>query len=224
MKEFTLSELTQYDGKEGRPAYIAYKKRVYDVSQNNFWKEGGHFGVHRAGVDLTQGLANAPHGEDVIEKLSLVGELADIRPAGRPLIEKIMGIHPHPITAHFTVAYGVLVPILSILFFLTGKWSFESLSYTLLLLAFFSSPFTAISGYISWRIKFEKRLTKVFVTKIRFTILFIVVLGICCFWRAIDPDILIDRSFLSYIFLALEMSLLPIIVILGHTGGKLVHS
>jgi len=34
---------------------------VYDVSHSKFWKEGGHYGLLRAGVDLTQSLANAPH-------------------------------------------------------------------------------------------------------------------------------------------------------------------
>ncbi len=224
MKEFTLSELKQYDGKEGRPAYIAYKKRVYDVSENRRWKEGGHFGIHSAGEDLTQSLANAPHGEDVIEKLSLVGELTDARPAGLPLVEKIIRIHPHPITAHFSVAYGFVVPLLSLMFLITQKVSFETVSYYLLVLGFLSSPFTAASGYFSWRIRFEKRLTQVFVTKIRFTIIFIVIIGVCSVWRTVDPSILIDKSFLSYVFLMLEVSLMPIIMVLGHTGGKLVHS
>lgn len=32
MKKFTREELAQYDGKNGNPAYVAYKGKVYDVS------------------------------------------------------------------------------------------------------------------------------------------------------------------------------------------------
>jgi len=34
MKEFSLSELSKYNGKENMPAYIAYKGKVYDVSNS----------------------------------------------------------------------------------------------------------------------------------------------------------------------------------------------
>lgn len=48
---FTLSELAQYDGKNGRDAYIAYEGVVYDVSA--YFIQGEHHqGVH-AGEDLT---------------------------------------------------------------------------------------------------------------------------------------------------------------------------
>jgi len=34
MKEFSLSELSKYNGKENMPVYIAYKGKVYDVSNS----------------------------------------------------------------------------------------------------------------------------------------------------------------------------------------------
>jgi len=33
-KKFTLNELKQYDGRDGRSAYIAYKGKVYDVTES----------------------------------------------------------------------------------------------------------------------------------------------------------------------------------------------
>ena len=53
-KKFTLEELKQYDGKDGRPAYIAYKGKVYDVTDDYLWTEGDHQGEHAAGRDLTE--------------------------------------------------------------------------------------------------------------------------------------------------------------------------
>lgn len=61
MKEFTLDELAQADGKDGRPAYVAYQGTVYDVSESYMWEGGDHMGSHVAGVDLTAEHDEAPH-------------------------------------------------------------------------------------------------------------------------------------------------------------------
>lgn len=74
-KKFTLEELKKYDGKDGKPAYIAYKGRVYDVSDNFLWIDGDHQGEHEAGKDLTEEMAHAPHGEETLENVKLVGVL-----------------------------------------------------------------------------------------------------------------------------------------------------
>lgn len=75
-KKFTLEELKQYDGKEGRPAYIAYKGKVYDVSDNYLWVDGDHQGEHVAGRDLTEQMSSAPHGEDNLDRVKQIGVLA----------------------------------------------------------------------------------------------------------------------------------------------------
>ena len=61
MKEFTVEELAEYDGRDGRPAYVAYDGVVYDVSESAMWVEGDHEGLHVAGKDLTQEHDEAPH-------------------------------------------------------------------------------------------------------------------------------------------------------------------
>jgi predicted heme/steroid binding protein len=75
-RKFTLEELKKYDGKEGRPAYIAYKGKVYDVTENYLWIDGDHQGEHVAGKDLTEDMTNAPHGEENLERAKLIGTLA----------------------------------------------------------------------------------------------------------------------------------------------------
>lgn len=74
MKMFTLEELKQFDGKDGKPAYVAYNGKVYDVSQSGLWDSGSHF-EHLAGMDLTNVFKDAPHGEEVLERVQIVGEL-----------------------------------------------------------------------------------------------------------------------------------------------------
>lgn len=75
LKKSSLEELKQYDGREGRPAYIAYNGKVYDVSESFLWMEGDHQGQHVAGKDLTDDMKLAPHGEEMFERVKLVGVL-----------------------------------------------------------------------------------------------------------------------------------------------------
>jgi pyruvate ferredoxin oxidoreductase beta subunit len=72
---FSLTELAAFEGREGRPAYIAYKGKVYDVSGSSLWGGGNHMGQHLAGRDLTDYLKEAPHGEEVLLPFPVVGEL-----------------------------------------------------------------------------------------------------------------------------------------------------
>ncbi len=69
----TLEQLAHFDGKDGRPAYIAYKGLIYNVSQGRLWKNGLHVMKHLAGHDLTEVLKGAPHGEDKILAMPQVG-------------------------------------------------------------------------------------------------------------------------------------------------------
>ena len=75
MKKITKQELQQSDGKNGKPAYFAYKGKVYEVTESSFWFDGDHMGMHEAGKDLTEELEMAPHREENFQKIKLVGSL-----------------------------------------------------------------------------------------------------------------------------------------------------
>ncbi|MBC2396976.1 steroid-binding protein [Clostridium tetanomorphum] len=71
-KEFTLEELSKYDGAVGNPAYVAINGVVYDVSYEAAWGGGSHFGL-LAGNDLTAQF-NGCHGNiDILKNLLKVG-------------------------------------------------------------------------------------------------------------------------------------------------------
>ncbi len=80
-REYTIEELSRFDGTEKKPAYIAYNGKIYDVSSSKLWIEGNHVRKHLAGNDLTEALRTAPHGDEKILKMPMVGELL---PAGIP--------------------------------------------------------------------------------------------------------------------------------------------
>lgn len=75
MKEFTKKEVALYNGVNGKPAYVAYKGKVYDVSASFLWKDGNHEVLHNAGVDLTLAMEQAPHSEQVLGRFPVVGIL-----------------------------------------------------------------------------------------------------------------------------------------------------
>ncbi len=112
-KEFTLEELHNYDGKEQRPAYVAYKGKVYDVTSSRLWKDGSHARKHLAGHDLTDAIKLAPHSEEQILKMPEVGRLVESYSVEKPL----------PVRVFYIFAYMNLVLVFLITFIIAlWRW------------------------------------------------------------------------------------------------------
>ena len=74
---FTVAELSEFDGSNGKPAYVAVNGTVYDVSDKAAWAGGAHFAGLRAGNDLSGQFASCHRGmEAMLEQLPVVGSLA----------------------------------------------------------------------------------------------------------------------------------------------------
>lgn len=70
--EFTPDELSNFNGTNGKPAYVAVNGVVYDVSNEATWGGASHFGL-MAGKDLTAEF-NGCHGMiSVLSNLPKVG-------------------------------------------------------------------------------------------------------------------------------------------------------
>jgi predicted heme/steroid binding protein/uncharacterized membrane protein len=105
--DITLEGLRHFDGISGKPAYVAYDGKIYDVGGSAKWKDGRHFGKHTAGMDLTEAMGGAPHGAEVLENVRYVGEVSQQR-----------GIASRSTPAHkvfIVMAYANLVIIFLIL-------------------------------------------------------------------------------------------------------------
>ncbi|MGE5390269.1 MAG: cytochrome b5 domain-containing protein [Deltaproteobacteria bacterium] len=74
VKTFTRAELSQYNGQNGKPAYVAVNGKVYNVTGSKAWRNGQHRS-YKAGRDLTADMKNAPHGMSVLRGLPVVGGL-----------------------------------------------------------------------------------------------------------------------------------------------------
>ena len=73
LNEITPEELSQYDGKDGRPAYVAVDGVVYNVTGYPVWENGTHFDLV-AGIDATE-IFKMCHDRTILEKLETVGRL-----------------------------------------------------------------------------------------------------------------------------------------------------
>ncbi len=73
----TSEQLSEYDGQDGRAAYIAVDGVIYDVSDVSFWANGSHNGFS-AGADLTEQIKTiSPHGVSKLSGLPVVGRLEE---------------------------------------------------------------------------------------------------------------------------------------------------
>ncbi len=73
MRIFSKEELVGYNGKNDQDIYICYRVKVYDVTRSFLWKNGEHQVLHKAGMDLTKDLKDAPHGAEFIYRFPIVG-------------------------------------------------------------------------------------------------------------------------------------------------------
>jgi len=74
-RTFTIEELANYDGKNGKPAYVAVKSIVYDVTNNRAWAAATHFAL-TAGKDYTKEFATCHAGQQsILTTLPVVGRL-----------------------------------------------------------------------------------------------------------------------------------------------------
>ncbi len=79
-RSFVQDELEKFDGKEGRAFYIAFKGKIYDLSNSKLWIQGTHMGIHTKNENLAETIKTAPHGEEMLERFAVLGTLAEQLP------------------------------------------------------------------------------------------------------------------------------------------------
>ena len=71
---YTRSELALRNGQDRPEIWIAWEGKIFDVTGSRLWKNGKHY-EHWAGQDLTEELADSPHGRRVFEGREPIGVL-----------------------------------------------------------------------------------------------------------------------------------------------------
>jgi len=72
---YTRTQLALRNGQDREEIWVAYKGKIYDVTNSRLWRRGMHY-EHWSGQDLTDELKDAPHAEEVFTRFKQVGVLA----------------------------------------------------------------------------------------------------------------------------------------------------
>ncbi|MCK4410022.1 MAG: CopD family protein [Candidatus Eisenbacteria sp.] len=90
---------------------FAFDGKLYDATDSTWWKDGVHAGKHCAGTDLSEAIADAPHGAEVLRRIELVGPVAE---GGSEEL-------PKAARAFIVLAYSNLL-LLAIILFCVSFW------------------------------------------------------------------------------------------------------
>jgi len=132
MKEFTSEELASFNGKDGKPVYVAFQGRVFDVTRSRLCPRAPHetafLGRTWPGRSLQRLMAGGPGA------LSQVGVLRE----GRRRVETPSFVlqnlldrfpfakrHPHPMVVHFPIALLMTASLFILLHLFFRTPSFE---------------------------------------------------------------------------------------------------
>ncbi|MDW7774452.1 MAG: DUF2231 domain-containing protein [Desulfobulbaceae bacterium] len=232
-KEFNRESLAEFNGRDGKPSYIARDGSVYDVSDSKLWQNGEHMKRHHAGEDLSADLSAAPHGPEVFERYPRIGSLkeessaetADQRiPAWlNGLLERypMMARHPHPMLVHFPIAFMIAVPLFSLLAFLTGRPSFETTAFHCLGAGLLFTPLTIGTGIFTWWLNYHAGFSRPITIKMIGSALLMALIIILFVWRYGAPDIFFAGGGAGIVYVLLLFSLIPVVSVVGWYGARL---
>jgi predicted heme/steroid binding protein/uncharacterized membrane protein len=230
MEEFKPESLSQFDGKDGNPVYIAHQGRVIDVSGSRLWKTGLHMKRHRAGCDLTTEIEAAPHGIDVLDRYPQVGSLKKEEESERPMPGAssrllmrfpVLRRHPHPMLVHFPIVFMFSPTLFSLLYFSTGIRSFETTAWHCLGGGILFSPLAIGTGYYTWWLNYLAKPMREVAIKIRLSLLLLAVSITLFFWRMFSPEVLTSFTGTSVLYLLMVLSLIPLVSAIGWFGATL---
>jgi predicted heme/steroid binding protein/uncharacterized membrane protein len=222
-RQITEDELRKCDGQEGRPAWVAYRGKVYDVSTSERWPGALHMKRHQAGRDLTGEFAAAPHDESVLQRMPVVGKLVATEQARpNPLLDIYLDLHLHPVSVHFPIALTLASAAFLILYLLTGIESLVDAAYYALLGGAVVAPVTMLTGAVSWWFNYGHKLKSPFQGKAGLSMaLAVVAVATAVLW-ALNRDALLEREAVGWVCLALVLVMCGLVLLLGKLGGALV--
>lgn len=222
-RQIADAELKRCDGREGRPAWVTFRGKVYDVSGSQRWPEGMHMKRHQAGQDLSGEFASAPHDESVFERVPVVGRLIATPQVGlHPWVDAYLDLHAHPVSVHFPIALTLTSAALLILNLATGIDSLVDGAYYALLCGAVVAPISAVTGVISWWYNHGRRLTPTFRGKAVLSIVLLAITVVTAVLWALNRDAVINREALGWVCFGLVIVMSVLVLSLGKLGGALV--
>lgn len=229
MQEFDAAELQKYDGNEGRPIYVAYKGKVYDVSNSKLWRNGLHMKRHHAGQDLTADIQSAPHEPDVLDRYPQIGilkkevEAQVIPPWLSWLLERVPMLrrHPHPMTVHFPIVFAFSTTIFNILYLVTAIKSMETTALHCLAAGILFTAVAITTGLYTWWLNYLAQPLRAVKVKLPLSLILLITQILAFIWRMNVPEVMDSIRGFNIIYLLLVLSLFPMVVVIGWFGAFL---
>ncbi|MCW8837410.1 MAG: hypothetical protein OQK11_01785 [Thiovulaceae bacterium] len=222
----TKNELKLYNGKDGAKAYVAFKGKVYDVTDSLMWKNGEHQGMHNAGLDLTSMMSNAPHSDEVFDDFNIVATLEEDKKNSNKVYQEKLRIwykkyHPHPMVVHFPIVLHIYASLFDLLFLFTFKENYAIVIYYTFLAATIMGLLAMLPGLLSWWVNYSLSNKKPFIIKIVVSVITLL-LGLVAIAIYINnPNIVFSSSFLGIIYHFIILVTGINVIILGYYGGKI---
>jgi len=229
MKEFDLESLSKFDGKDGRPCYIAHGDRVIDVSGSKLWKSGTHMKRHQAGNDLTSDITAAPHTTEVLDKYPQVGVLKKkaaeqfLPETLETFMERVPFLrrHPHPMAVHFPMVFSIAPAFFYFLYLVTSVPSFETTALHCLGADILLILPAVATGFLTWWVNYQAKPMKPVRIKIYSSFLLLTVAVISFFWRVFSPADFAVAGREAIVYFMLLISMAVIVSVIGFYGGGL---
>ena len=230
MKEFDADELRQYNGEDGRPIYVAYKGKVYDLTESKMWRKGMHMKRHQAGQDLSTDIQAAPHEPDLLDRYPQVGILKQEAVEAQQVpaaLERLLGQfpflrrHPHPMTVHFPIVFMFSTTVFTLLYLITGMNAFETTAFHCLGAGVLFNMVGIATGLYTWWLNYMAKMLTPVKIKIPLTLVMLAVSIILFVWRLSDPQILERLSGIGLLYLLLVLSLSVMVTVIGWNGAAM---
>jgi predicted heme/steroid binding protein/uncharacterized membrane protein len=216
-------EVKNFNGEDGKPAYIIYDGKVYDVTDSRLWKNGKHMGRHKAGEDLTAFISMAPHTDKVLEKVKYVCDIEEenVKDNKKEKIRELYRkYHPHPILIHYPMGILYFGAFMEFLYLIFKIQSFETSAFYALIIGGLSVFPAVLSGFLSWYINYDKILTEIFRNKIVFSsiLMALVVAAILVRIFFINGE---ECYLWCYIYVLLYFLMIPVMTFIAYNGGRI---
>ena len=230
MKEFEADELKQFNGEDGKPIYVAYKGKVYDLTESKMWRKGMHMKRHQAGHDLTTDIQAAPHAPDLLERYPQIGilKVAAVEEQQIPAVLEslltrfpFLRRHPHPMTVHFPIVFMFSTTVFTLLYLITGVGAFETTAFHCLAAGVLFNMVGIATGFYTWWLNYMAKMLKPVKIKIPLTLVMLVVSIVLFIWRLSDPRILERLNGIGLLYLLLVLSLSLIVTVVGWNGAAM---
>ena len=174
----------------------------------------------------------APHEDEVMSRLPQVGiliaenEVGSLAATQPPWwVQLSLDHHLHPIAVHFPTALGAVAPLFALLsFFFIGRdayYTFQAVAFWNLVICALAAVPAVTTGVISWYYNYSAVWTPIYRIKWSFSGILLVLASAAITVRVFAMNNIEPANTIFWLYTILVILHAPVVVVLGHYGGKI---